>query len=148
MKKSLRISILNRDNYTCQYCGRRAPGVSLHVEHIRSRHDGGADHPSNLVASCVDCNLGKGRRSLVIEELEPNVLAEVRPLPDRYWTWLMGAVMEANSRTKVASIRGRKEDRMAEDYAATQEAESYRETFEDLVTDEALGRDLHGDHRP
>lgn len=86
MKNSLRISILTRDSYTCQYCGRRAPQVDLHVEHIISRFDGGSDHPSNLVAACTDCNYGKSRRSLRIEELEPKdplffLDFEVGPLP-------------------------------------------------------------------
>lgn len=72
MKKSLRISILARDNFTCQYCGRRAPDVELHVDHIISRYDGGSNHPSNLAAACRDCNLGKSKRSLLIKE-------EVRP---------------------------------------------------------------------
>lgn len=69
MKPSLRISILTRDRYTCQYCGRKAPDVILHVEHVRSRRDGGSDHPSNLVAACRDCNLGKGRKSLIVTDL-------------------------------------------------------------------------------
>ncbi len=70
MKKSLRISILTRDNFTCQYCGRKPPEVELHVEHIISRHDGGPDHPTNLVASCTDCNYGKSKRSLHIADFE------------------------------------------------------------------------------
>jgi len=67
LNKALRISILARDNFTCQYCGARAPDVELHVEHIISRYDGGSDHPSNLVAACSSCNLGKGKRSLQVD---------------------------------------------------------------------------------
>lgn len=70
MNNSLRISILNRDNYTCQYCGRRPPSITLHIEHVISRHDGGSDHPSNLVASCTDCNYGKSKRSLIVTDLQ------------------------------------------------------------------------------
>lgn len=65
---SLRFSILSRDKYTCQYCGRRAPRVELHIEHMISVNDGGSNHPSNLVAACTDCNWGKGKRSLIIAE--------------------------------------------------------------------------------
>lgn len=70
VRPSLRISIFARDAFTCQYCGRRAPQFILHVEHIRSIKDGGSDHPSNLATSCSICNLGKGERSLLVEELQ------------------------------------------------------------------------------
>lgn len=81
MKNSLRISILTRDNFTCQYCGRRVPKVELHVEHMISRYDGGSDHPSNLVAACTDCNYGKGKRSLIVEELVAWPAGLVVPAP-------------------------------------------------------------------
>jgi 5-methylcytosine-specific restriction endonuclease McrA len=63
----LRWSILDRDFYTCQYCGRSAPTVTLHVDHRisqaswREQHGNleGVNDPSNLVAACSDCNLGK-----------------------------------------------------------------------------------------
>lgn len=67
VRPSLRISILSRDQFTCQYCGKRAPMVELHVDHIRSLSDGGSDHPANLVTSCIPCNLGKSSRSLIVE---------------------------------------------------------------------------------
>lgn len=59
----LRFKILRRDGFTCQYCGRKAPEVELHVDHrvpwshVRT-HDIG-----NLVTACRDCNLGKGKQS-------------------------------------------------------------------------------------
>ncbi len=126
MKNSLRISILTRDNYTCQYCGRRAPQVELHVEHIISRYDGGPDHPSNLVAACTDCNYGKGKRSLIIEELlpkptrsAPSRSASVRKLkiPDQFnegltWEQLMVALERAHSEVALADVRGSAQDDM------------------------------------
>jgi hypothetical protein len=56
---SLRFNVLRRDNYTCQYCGRSAPDVELHIDHkvpwkIVKEHN-----IENLVVSCRDCNLGK-----------------------------------------------------------------------------------------
>ncbi len=59
----LRFKVLRRDGFTCQYCGRKAPEVELHVDHrvpwsqVRT-HDIG-----NLVTACRDCNLGKGKQS-------------------------------------------------------------------------------------
>jgi hypothetical protein len=55
--------ILERDALTCQYCGRRAPAVDLHVDHIISVNDGGSSDDDNLITSCSDCNFGKGAQS-------------------------------------------------------------------------------------
>lgn len=56
----LRFEILRRDGYTCQYCGRSAPQVTLEVDHKNPRSNGGSDDPSNLATACWDCNRGKG----------------------------------------------------------------------------------------
>jgi 5-methylcytosine-specific restriction endonuclease McrA len=55
----LRFQILQRDNFTCRYCGRKAPDVVLHVDHVTPVSQGGLSEPDNLVAACEDCNLGK-----------------------------------------------------------------------------------------
>lgn len=58
---SLRYKILSRDNFRCQYCGRGVgEEVTLHVDHVVPRCEGGTNDPSNLKASCADCNHGKG----------------------------------------------------------------------------------------
>jgi 5-methylcytosine-specific restriction endonuclease McrA len=54
-----RFRILDRDDYTCQYCGMPAPKVKLHVDHIIPVSKGGGNVDDNLVTSCTDCNLGK-----------------------------------------------------------------------------------------
>ena len=56
---ALRFAILERDNYTCRYCGRSAPSVPLEVDHIIAVADGGTDESSNLVACCWSCNRSK-----------------------------------------------------------------------------------------
>lgn len=56
----LRFLVFKRDNYTCQYCGRKAPEVRLHLDHVQARSKGGKDEEENLITSCKDCNLGKG----------------------------------------------------------------------------------------
>lgn len=60
---SLRWTVLARDSYTCQYCGRMPPEVVLEVDHRVSEAMGGATKAENLVASCMQCNRGKGPRS-------------------------------------------------------------------------------------
>lgn len=62
LPRSTRFAVLVRDAYTCQYCGRRAPEVELHVDHRKPVSQGGSDTLDNLVAACVDCNLGKSNR--------------------------------------------------------------------------------------
>jgi hypothetical protein len=56
----LRLTILERDRYTCHYCGTPGEPDSLHVEHKTPVASGGTDDPSNLVASCPSCNFKKG----------------------------------------------------------------------------------------
>jgi 5-methylcytosine-specific restriction endonuclease McrA len=49
----MRAFVLRRDGYRCVYC----PSVTgLTLDHVVPRAKGGADHPSNLVACCKDCN--------------------------------------------------------------------------------------------
>jgi len=55
----LRYEILERDKFTCRYCGQYAPNVRLEVDHVVAFADGGTDDPENLVTSCYACNRGK-----------------------------------------------------------------------------------------
>lgn len=56
---ALRFTVFRRDSYTCQYCGRRAPDVELHVDHIVAWSRGGHTTADNLRTACSVCNLGK-----------------------------------------------------------------------------------------
>jgi hypothetical protein len=58
-----RRNLMLRDQYQCQYCGRRPTLRDLNVDHIFPRSRGGADTWENLVVSCRLCNLKKGRRT-------------------------------------------------------------------------------------
>lgn len=62
--KKARFEIFERDNFTCQYCGKTPPEVTLHVDHIIPVYEGGTNDPENLRTSCSDCNLGKGKKTL------------------------------------------------------------------------------------
>lgn len=77
IRPSQRYRILKRDNYTCQYCGRSAPKVELHIDHKIPVSCGGNNADENLVTACADCNLGKaaqhsfsniGHKELVCDE--------------------------------------------------------------------------------
>jgi len=55
----LRFQTFKRDNFTCQYCGRKAPDVVLQIDHILPRSRGGLNSKDNLVTACIECNIGK-----------------------------------------------------------------------------------------
>lgn len=59
VSKELRFKVLCRDNFTCQYCGRKAPDAELEVDHIYPVSKGGKAREDNLVTSCISCNSGK-----------------------------------------------------------------------------------------
>ena len=64
--KSLRFGILERDDFTCVYCGAVGSESELQVDHIHPKSKGGADEDDNLVASCFECNIGKSNRVGVV----------------------------------------------------------------------------------
>jgi len=55
----IRFEVLQRDNFTCTYCGRKPPEVELEVDHIFPKSKGGNDTKDNLTTACWECNLGK-----------------------------------------------------------------------------------------
>lgn len=68
INKKLRFDVFQRDNFTCQYCGRRAPKTVLHVDHVHPVIEGGTNDFENLTTSCIDCNIGKGGTPLSYED--------------------------------------------------------------------------------
>lgn len=55
--------IFRRDNYTCQYCGKRKKTLTL--DHVIPQHLGGKHTWQNLVTACAGCNHRKGGRTPV-----------------------------------------------------------------------------------
>ncbi|MFN2208194.1 MAG: HNH endonuclease, partial [Candidatus Promineifilaceae bacterium] len=53
--------ILRRDEFTCQYCGRKMRHLT--IDHVIPRHLGGPHTWQNLVAACSSCNRRKGGKS-------------------------------------------------------------------------------------
>jgi hypothetical protein len=73
MRPSVRFEVFKRDDFTCQYCGRKSPDVVLEVDHIIPLAEGGpTEDLLNLTTSCWDCNRGKGAR----------LLGDVAPVPN------------------------------------------------------------------
>lgn len=76
ISKRLRFEILNRDAFTCRYCGRKAPDVVLEVDHVHPRSLGGKDIRENLVTACYGCNRGKTASVIVHAEPPAGFMAE------------------------------------------------------------------------
>jgi len=56
-----RKNIIKRDSGCCQYCGDKAPQMT--VDHVIPKNKGGQDTWENLVAACPVCNNRKGQRT-------------------------------------------------------------------------------------
>jgi hypothetical protein len=59
LSKKVRFEVFKRDSFTCQYCGKSAPDVILHADHIMPVSKGGDNDITNLITSCESCNQGK-----------------------------------------------------------------------------------------
>lgn len=83
VSKKTRFEVFKRDSFTCQYCGRKAPDIVLHIEHITPVSKGGKNTLMNLVTSCVECNLGKGARKLSDNSTVEKAQKQAELLQDR-----------------------------------------------------------------
>ncbi|MCL5099991.1 MAG: HNH endonuclease [Candidatus Marsarchaeota archaeon] len=70
MRTGIRFDVFRRDNFTCQYCGRKPPEVELEVDHVIPRALGGSNDISNLKTACRECNRGKGKKPLNGQQLQ------------------------------------------------------------------------------
>jgi 5-methylcytosine-specific restriction endonuclease McrA len=75
-----RRTVLLRDNYFCQYCGRRYSSGHLTVDHVLPRSRGGKTDWENVVTACKSCNGRKGDHTP--EEVGMRLLS--RPRRPRY----------------------------------------------------------------
>lgn len=83
IRKSVRFEVFKRDSFSCQYCGRSAPDVILHVDHINPVSKGGDNGILNLITSCVECNSGKGARPLSDNSALKKQLGQLKDLQER-----------------------------------------------------------------
>jgi 5-methylcytosine-specific restriction endonuclease McrA len=61
--KFTRHNIFERDQNTCQYCGRTFDRKDLNLDHVIPRDRGGPTTWENIVCSCVACNTQKANRT-------------------------------------------------------------------------------------
>jgi 5-methylcytosine-specific restriction endonuclease McrA len=102
--KFSRVNIYARDNYRCQYCGKKAPINDLTYDHVLPRSQGGLTEWTNIVSCCYLCNRKKGGRTpneagmkLLAAPTQPNwvpavaIRISLRSVPEAwrdylYWT--------------------------------------------------------------
>jgi 5-methylcytosine-specific restriction endonuclease McrA len=58
-----RANIFLRDNFVCQYCGRKRQRHELTLDHVTPAVQGGAKTWENIVTACIQCNQRKGGRT-------------------------------------------------------------------------------------
>lgn len=87
----IRREIFRRDNFTCQYCGKTTP--ILTIDHVNPRHLGGRHEWGNVVAACPMCNHRKGGRTL--EESGMRLL-HLPKLPSNSASYVFARQLSAN----------------------------------------------------
>ena len=68
---SLRLKVLNRDNFRCVFCGRSPAtdiGIQLQIDHIIPFSKGGKSSLDNLQTLCQECNLGKSNKKDISQD--------------------------------------------------------------------------------
>jgi len=86
-----RRNVYMRDDYMCQYCGRRPGLKELNLDHVHPRSRGGRSTWENLVTSCRRCNLEKGGET----PEEANMLLKTRPVRP---SWSLALTLAASRR--------------------------------------------------
>ena len=86
-KHKTALRIFQRDNFTCQYCGRQYPPeqAPLHKHHRVFTSQGGKDDLDNLATCCWEChhNHGELKGKRLRHEKDDSKINELR---DRYKT--------------------------------------------------------------
>lgn len=80
LPESVRLFVLDRDNYQCQVCGLRGDDLHVHHIHYRSRaytYAGDIHDSNNLAVLCAGCHdaLHRGRLHVIRTEVSPGVWA-------------------------------------------------------------------------
>jgi 5-methylcytosine-specific restriction endonuclease McrA len=80
--KLSRREVFRRDNYTCQYCGRKVSNLT--IDHVVPRHLGGKHVWTNVVTACATCNHQKGGRRLEESRITLMTIPHEPPANARY----------------------------------------------------------------
>jgi hypothetical protein len=70
---ALRNELIERDKWTCRYCGETVTTKTATLDHVIPQSLGGLSTPENLTTACLTCNSIKSGRTY--EEAAPDILA-------------------------------------------------------------------------
>ena len=106
--KFSRVNVMSRDNFVCQYCGKRHEMSGLNYDHVVPRAKGGKTIWENIVTSCYACNDKKGSKTvaeakmkLLRKPFKPKTLPLAQPVltlkyvPDEWRPFIPDAMMSA-----------------------------------------------------
>ena len=83
-------NILRRDQFICQYCGKKS---DLTIDHVIPKSRGGKDTWENLTTACEKCNVKKGNRTP--EEASMKLSTKpYRPVPITFFRDYNGSVQD------------------------------------------------------
>mmetsp|Transcript_18728 Transcript_18728/g.46030 ORF Transcript_18728/g.46030 Transcript_18728/m.46030 type:complete len:169 (+) Transcript_18728:257-763(+) len=57
-----RFNVFLRDDFCCQYCGKRSTPKNLTFDHVVPSCRGGKRNWTNIATACIPCNHSKGRK--------------------------------------------------------------------------------------
>ena len=103
LSKKLRFEVFKRDSFKCQYCGKSAPDVILHVDHIMPVSKGGTNEILNLITACAECNGGKSAvllsddSAIKKQKQQLDELNKRREQLEMMMEWRNGLAQEENS---------------------------------------------------
>lgn len=66
-----KFNIKLRDDFKCQYCGKRFSERALTIDHVKPKSHGGKHGWDNSVAACKPCNQGKKNDAKIIPRIKP-----------------------------------------------------------------------------
>lgn len=92
------LAILMRDRFRCHYCGLDGASfdnaMTLTVDFVVPRAEGGTKEPSNLVTACRTCNRIKGRHDFLGFEKAKDFVLQRREQRRRVWEQHMATLGE------------------------------------------------------
>lgn len=77
--REMRNDVYRRDDYICQFCGKKLPPTELTIDHLIPLSLGGLDEVTNYVTACGPCNNRK--TNIPVVEFAESIAISIEDLP-------------------------------------------------------------------